>query len=115
MNLVDLFMAVTVPVLTLVLIFGQDFIRHEQQKEHGADAKPKLTPHQAKTVPAVILIIFGVIHYILILEVARHVTQTSLRVIYGGLLALPVYTMCAVVVALYYLFLRFKNRAGPGT
>jgi hypothetical protein len=110
MNIVDLFMAVTVPVLTLVLIFGQDFIRHEQQKEPGVDAKPKLTFHQAKTVPAVVLVIFGGIHYILILEVARHVTQPFMRVVYGALLALPVYTMCAVTVALYYLVLRFKSR-----
>ncbi|OGR77097.1 MAG: hypothetical protein A2X32_07395 [Elusimicrobia bacterium GWC2_64_44] len=110
MNLVDLFLAVTVPVLTLVVIFGKDLVRHEQQKAGQEPGRPALTFHQAKTMPAVILVVFGFIHYVLILEVARHVTQPFLRFVYGALLALPVYTMYTVAVLLYYLVLRFKNR-----
>jgi hypothetical protein len=113
MNLVDLFMAVTVPVLILVSIFGKDLIRHEQQKAQEEPARPALTFHQAKTAPAVILVVFGLIHYVLILEVARHVDQPFLRFVYGALLALPVYTMYAVAMLLYYLILRFKNRKAP--
>ncbi|MDD5209427.1 MAG: hypothetical protein PHV36_08575 [Elusimicrobiales bacterium] len=109
MNLVDLFLAITVPVLTLVLIFG-DVIRFEAAKAAAAAEKPALTFHQAKIVPALVLVVFGLIHYVLILEVARHVSQTSMRVIYGALLAMPVYTMYTVAIALYYVILRFKNR-----
>lgn len=102
-------MAATVPILTLILIFGKDISAAVERREES-DVPPALTPRQARTVPMMILAVFALIHYLLILEVARHVDQTVMRVVYGALLALPVYTMCAVTVLLYYLVLRFKNR-----
>ena len=110
MSLTDLFMTLTVPVLAVVVIFGKDFIRHELSKDAKPDARPALTFYQAKIAPLIFLLVFAGIHYVLILEVARHVNEPVMRFIYGALLAMPVYTMCAVALALYYLVVRFKNR-----
>jgi len=110
MSLTDLFMTLTVPVLAVVVIFGKDFIGHLKEQERAEPTKPALTFYQAKIAPLIFLLIFAGIHYVLILEVARHVNEPVMRFIYGALLAMPVYTMCAVALALYYLVVRFKNR-----
>ncbi|HCC47654.1 MAG TPA: hypothetical protein DEQ38_06000 [Elusimicrobia bacterium] len=110
MTLTDLFMTLTVPVLAIVVIFGKDFVGHLKEKEQADPSKLVLTFYQAKIAPLIFLAIFAGIHYVLILEVARHVTEPVMRFIYGALLALPVYTMCAVALALYYLVVRFRSR-----
>ncbi len=110
MSLTDLFMTLTVPVLAIVVIFGKDFTRHLKEKDQAEGTKTVLTFYQAKIAPLIFLLVFAGIHYVLILEVARHVNEPVMRFIYGALLALPVYTMCAVALALYYLVVRFRNR-----
>jgi hypothetical protein len=110
MSLTDLFMTLTVPVLACVVIFGKDFVGHLKEKEQAEGTKPALTFYQAKIAPLIFLLVFAGIHYVLILEVARHVNEPVMRFIYGALLALPVYTMCAVAIAVYYLVIRFRSR-----
>lgn len=110
MSLTDLFMTITVPVLGIVVIFGKDFVSHLKEKERAEGVKPALTFYQAKIAPLIFLLVFAGIHYVLILEVARHVNVPVMRFIYGALLALPVYTMCAVAMAAYYLAVRFRSR-----
>jgi len=110
MSLTDLFMTLTVPVLGIVVIFGKDFVRNLKEKEQADPSKPALTFYQARIAPVIFLLVFAGIHYVLILEVARHVNEPVMRFIYGALLALPVYTMCAVAVAVYYLVIRFRSR-----
>lgn len=110
MSLTDLFMTLTVPVLAAVVIFGKDLALHLKEKDQAEPPKPALTFYQAKIAPLIFLFIFAGIHYALILELARHVNEPVMRFIYGALLAMPVYTMCGVAIALYYLVVRFRDR-----
>lgn len=96
--LTDAFLKIVVPILTVVLILGAIF--KDRIPVAAVSPDPKKTA-QSKTGPVLILLCFVGIHIVLMLEVARYVSVTATRIIVDVLLALPVYTMCAVVVGVY--------------
>lgn len=110
---IDAFFKVAVPVLTVVVILGT--LLKGRLPSQPAAAAPA-APGQSKIAPFVILLFFIGIHVIMIFEIVRHVHDPAFRVIVSVLLSLPVYTLCALVVALYsFIAHKLKsNKERPG-
>lgn len=104
---IDAFFSVAVPVLTGAVILGA-VVKGRLPSQPAPGTSNATFKH--KTASIVILLFFMGIHAVMILEFARHFRDPAFRVIVSVLLALPVYTVCALVVGLYSFIAHLINR-----